>query len=328
MFPLTCSAIHPSVCFAVWVAGFWTRSPPLKYDETGRHPARCSKCPKNTSQKSWLAYSSIPQTFLWAVSRRKNDLCKARLITSCLQRENGSSAKLFVIRSVDCLIVFFGALSTTSPVPSRSIEKSREGRNLLNSATHSKNNPDVPKALQARGKIWGSHFDVNCPFFNVVKLTEAERLKGSLASRSRIVYFRSADASTLICPSVTSDCLPRQDLQSRQQGAWGSAGGHAPCVPSPALVFTCECHLIRALFFFIWPPTYIIDFHSSNVYTKVLFDQKTSQAWWLIVCEQLSKALSFVFLSPVANLIKTRYRARDPRHFFQKAQFNESNSKK
>lgn len=120
MFPLTCSAIHPSVCFAVWVAGFWTRSPPLKYDETGRHPARCSKCPKNTSKKSWAAYSSIPQTFLWAVSRRKNDLCKARLITSCRQREKGSSAKLFVIRSVDCLTVFFGALSTTSPVTSRS----------------------------------------------------------------------------------------------------------------------------------------------------------------------------------------------------------------
>lgn len=223
---------------------------------------------------------------------------------------------------------FFWGFEHHKPCPISFHWKSREGRNLLNSATHSKNNPDVPKALQARGKIWGSHFDVNCPFFNVVKLTEAERSKGSLASRSRIVYFRSADASTLICPSVTSDCLPRQNLQSRQRGAWGSAGGHAPCVPSPALVFTCECHLIRALFFFIWPPTYIIDFHSSNVYTKVLFDQKTSQAWWLIVCEQLSKALSFGFLSPVANLIKTRYRARDPRHFFQKAQFNESNSKK
>lgn len=119
MFPLTCSAIHPSVCFAVWVAGFCLL---FKYDGTGRHPARCSKCPKNTSQKSWLAYSSIPQAFLWAVSRRKNDLCKARLITSCPQTEKGSSAKLFVIRSVDCLTVFFGALSTTSPVPSRSIE--------------------------------------------------------------------------------------------------------------------------------------------------------------------------------------------------------------
>lgn len=162
MFPLTCSAIHPSVCFAVWVAGFCLL---FKYDGTGRHPARCSKCPKNTSQKSWLAYSSIPQTFLWAVSRRKNDLCKARLITSCPQTEKGSSAKPFVIRSVDCLTGFFWGFEHHKPCPISFHWKSREGRNLLNSATHSKNNPDVPKALQARGKcdenlMWTAPFSM------------------------------------------------------------------------------------------------------------------------------------------------------------------------
>lgn len=60
---------------------------------------------------------------------------------------------------------FFWGFEHHKPCPISTIEKSREGRNLFNSATHSKNNPDVPKALQARGKcdeilMWTAPFSM------------------------------------------------------------------------------------------------------------------------------------------------------------------------